>query len=177
MAEAGIKHRAVLAGLRPINVKQVDLRALPEGSIIQILARRGAGDLAPLLADLTADKECEVRPAAPGEWLLVGNTAWAREELDSLEASIHAVGYAVDQSHGRVRLSLAGPAVEDVLAKGSAVDFDAAAFPIGNSTVTLIGHVSVHLTRMKDSGFELIVGRSLAEGLWQDLARMSSELA
>jgi sarcosine oxidase subunit gamma len=58
------------------------------------------------------------------------------------------------------------------LSRGTAVDLDPTAFLVGHATMTLIGHISAHLTRLDADRFEITVLRGFAEALWDDLARM-----
>ncbi len=81
----------------------------------------------------------------------------------------------VDTSHGRVRMALSGATVERVLAKGTAVDLALSAFPVGQSATTLVGHISVQLTRTGEQSFELMVLRGFAGSLWDDLIGMARE--
>jgi sarcosine oxidase gamma subunit len=81
----------------------------------------------------------------------------------------------VDQSHGRVRILVRGPMAVRVLAKGTAVDLALSAFPVGHASTTLIGHIAAHVTRIDQDAFELIVLRSFAESLWDELGLMSQE--
>ncbi len=76
----------------------------------------------------------------------------------------------VDQSHGRVRLELIGPNVQEMLAHATGLDLHAG---LAVSTTTLLGHISVHVTRIAPDVFELIVMRSFAESLVDEIARMS----
>lgn len=152
-------HRPALGG--PI-AGGVTLTALPEGRVLHLLARAGAP--APDLDGL--------RPMAPGQWLLVGDHPMDGAEVARLAARLPDVAIC-DQSHGRVRIAVAGPRAAAMLAKGTAVDLDAMA--VGASAATLVGPIGVHLTRTGGQAFELVVLRGFAESLWHDLAAMAAE--
>ena len=139
----------------------VTLSALPEGHVVLLLTRAGAP--APDLPGL--------RPAGPGQWFMVGDSPLAAAELAAL-ARLPGVAVS-DQSHGRVRIAVAGAQAAAMLAKGTAVDLEA--LPVGASTATLIGPLGVHLTRTADRAFELVVLRSFAAALWHDLEVMAAE--
>ena len=81
----------------------------------------------------------------------------------------------VDQSHGRAGIEIAGAAVEDVLCKGVGLPLDLAAFPVGKSASTLLGHVSVHLARTANQRFESLAGRGFSVSVWEDLIHMALE--
>jgi sarcosine oxidase subunit gamma len=74
-----------------------------------------------------------------------------------------------------VRIALAGEKIEATLAKGTGVDPAMGTFPVGLSVLTLIGHTSAHLTRVGDSRFEILVMRSFALSLWDELIDMGLE--
>ena len=60
-----------------------------------------------------------------------------------------------------------------MLAKGTAVDLEALA--VGASAITLVGPLGVHLTRTAAATYEVMVLRSFAEALWDDLEVMAAE--
>jgi sarcosine oxidase subunit gamma len=97
--------------------------------------------------------------------------------MKSLFAALEPRATGVDQSHGRVRIRIEGKMASRALSKGNAVDLDPSAFPVGQSAVTLIGHIAAHMTRVAPEAFEIIVLRGFAESLWDDLARMSLEFS
>ncbi|MFO1047095.1 MAG: sarcosine oxidase subunit gamma family protein [Geminicoccaceae bacterium] len=136
------------------------LTALPEGHIVLLLARAGAP--APDLPGL--------RPVAPGQWFMVGDSPLSAAELAALALPDVAVS---DQSHGRVRIAVEGERAAAMLAKGTAVDLDA--LPVGASTATLVGPLGVHLTKTAETAYELMVLRSFAAALWHDLEAMAAE--
>ena len=140
----------------------VTLSALPEGHVVLLLTRAGAP--APDLPGL--------RPAGPGQWFLVGDSPLAAAELAELVARLPDVAVS-DQSHGRVRIAVAGGQAAAMLAKGTAVDLEA--LPVGASTGTLVGPLGVHLTRTAETAYELMVLRSFAAALWHDLEAMAAE--
>ena len=155
MSEQGEIRRAALG-------PGVTLTALPEGHVILLLARAGAP--APELPGL--------RPAAPGQWFLVGDAPLPDAELEGLATRLPDVALS-DQSHGRVRIGVAGARAAALLAKGTAVDLDA--LPVGASATTLIGPIGAHLTRTGETVFELMVLRGFGSALWHDLEAMAAE--
>lgn len=149
------------------------MKAMPEGTLIQILGRPGGDDLTAMLADLFDGDAHAIRSAGPGQWLVVRDEPTAHADLQALLERLVPYAFGVDQSHGRVRIAVSGHAVTSVLAKGTAVDFEGMA--AGQSAMTLIGHISVHMTRCAADRFELIVLRGFAESLWDDVTHMGSE--
>ena len=102
----------------------------------------------------------------------VGN---AREPSAQSFAALAETAYIFDQSDGRVVMRLSGPNVRRILAKGVAVDLHPSVFAIGTSSNVLCGHISVNLARTGENEFELIVMRSFAETLFDDLRLMGRE--
>jgi sarcosine oxidase subunit gamma len=175
MAEYRITHRPVLSSTFAARTSAVSLAALPEGRVIHVLGKPGGRDMTDTLRELAGPNEHGVRAAGPGQWFIVGDAPMPHADLQALFDRLAPEAFGVDQSHGRVRIRVAGPAVANVLAKGTAVDLDTLA--VGQSAMTLIGHISVHMTRTAPDAYELMVLRGFAESLWDDLVRMSAEYA
>ena len=164
--------RPVLA-LAPLGTPGAPLRleARPEGRLIQALATGKNVEIAGRLAAIAGDAPFAVRSYAPGQWFLVGDTPLAPGDLARLAEQVAGQAALSDQSHGRVRLSVEGPAARQLLAKGTGVDLGEAVFPVGRSAPTLYGHIGIHLTRTAPERYELIVLRSFAVDLWEQLAK------
>lgn len=176
MSEFRVTLRPALADRPPIARSGVHIEALPEGTVLHLLANTSSPKTPALDAEAKA-AGLSLRTLSPGQWFAVGATPFPFAELNDLKAILKPKADIVDQSHGRVRIAIRGPMATRVLAKGTAVDFALAEFPVGQSTTTLVGHIAVHLTRTGEEAFELIVLRGFAESLWDDLARMSVEFS
>jgi len=175
MAEFQITHRPALATPFPQGSALISFDALPDGTVVQILCAAGSGDLTERLAEIAGADGFAVRAAGPGQWFIVGDKPIAFAEMQSLSIRLAPQAYVVDQSHGRVRIAAGGSAVTRMLAKGTAVDLET--MVIGQSATTLIGHISVHMTRIAADRFELMVLRGFAESLQSELVRMGAEFA
>ncbi|EJZ19357.1 sarcosine oxidase subunit gamma family protein, partial [Rhizobium sp. Pop5] len=92
----------------------------------------------------------------------------------ALATALAGKAFIMDQSHGRVRIRVSGRYSRALLARGTAVDLDAAVFPQGRSVMTMVGHISVQIARTGDDSFELTVLRSFAESLWDELRHMAA---
>lgn len=147
----------------------VQLAALAEGHILTAMARTGADVSAAGVAALGDGAAHAVRPLGPGQWLIVGDavlsgaTVRAKAEQWADRASLF------DASHARVRISLSGSGAVDLIASGVGLDLRDHAFPVGSSAPTLFRHIAVHLTRTGPMSYELIVARSFAQSLWDEL--------
>ncbi len=167
--------RPVLGTKQTVSSATLKLSPLPEGTIIHVLARPGEEDIVPFLGSLAKAAQHAVRPVSPGHWFIVGEEPMPHQEVKSLFAALEPRATGVDQSHGRVRIRIEGKMASRALSKGTGLDLDPSAFPVGQSAVTLIGHIAAHITRVGSEAFEIIVLRGFAETLWDDLARMSLE--
>lgn len=172
MSELRVILRPALATMHPVASDRIALEALAEGHVIHVLGDEG---LAARLAPLSDGSVHAVRSTGPGQWFIVGDGMISRAKLTALCEALKPDGFGIDQSQGRVRILAKGLMVERVLAKGTAVDLSLAAFPVGHSTTTLIGHIAAHMTRTGENAFEIMVLRGFAESLWDDLARMCAE--
>ena len=164
--------RPVLGKKGAIASTTIKLSPLPEGAIIHVLAAPDAADMEVRLSSLAIG---DVRAVSPGQWFIVGEQPLSHADMKAFLAALEPQATGVDQSQGRIRIRIEGRMAERVLAKGTAVDLSIAAFPVGRSATTLIGHIAAHLTRLDGPVFEVIVLRGFAESLWDDLARMSLE--
>ena len=141
----------------------------PAGHVLQILAPPFAADPSAHLAELSNGGACTLRPAGPGIWYIVGDSPLTPQDIAQRESRLGAQVQLIDQTHGRVRMELLGPGAARLLVTGTAVDLSLARFPIGSAFETLFGHIGIHLTRTGADRFELLVGRSFAMSLWEEL--------
>ncbi len=154
----------------------ITLTAMNETALLHVLTREGSAlgrdDIAAALSGVGA---FDVRAAGPGQWFAVGDAPLAPGGFADIEKALAGKAHAVDQSHGRVRIAVAGKSAAAMLCKGIAVDLDATEFPVGRSVMTLAGHLGVLLTRTGDERFELMVLRGYALSLWESLVEMGLE--
>ncbi|MDX3924261.1 MAG: sarcosine oxidase subunit gamma [Shinella sp.] len=175
MPDIRILPRAALEDRRALVSAEISLTPLAEGCVIHVLARAGEHDLRAVLESAVPDESYAVRVSGPGQWFVISDEPLVRTRMAELMEMLRPRAAIVDQSHGRVRMRLEGRMAERVLSKGTAVDLDLSAFPVGHSATTLIGHVSAHLTRTGEQVFEIMVLRGFAESLFDDLSAMCAE--
>lgn len=118
---------------------------------------------------LVTDGTLQVRFSAPGEWLALSAADAPDALLAELRQRLGDFAFVVDQSEGRAVFTLSGPDVRRILANGVAVDLHPEAFPVGRAANALCGHITVNLARTHEDVFELVVARSFAEALFEDL--------
>lgn len=172
MSELPLIRRAAIAADASSHFGSLTLEHMPDGSVLQLLGKPGVFAEADAKGALATDGSMSLRPAGPGQWFLVSDTA---ADIDGIARSLADKAYVVDQTCGRSRIRLSGPAVRQALAKGTGVDLHPDMFPIGQAAMTLIGHIGVNLARTGEDTFELLVLRGFAESLWHELKVMSAE--
>ena len=144
-------------------------------SVFSVLAHSGhEADIDEALTNL---EDVHVRVCGPGEWLVVSETVAA----DTIARHLADLGASrasfVDQSDGRVVLRIHGPKVRAILAKCTALDLHPDLFEIGQSTNCQICHVAANLARTGQDSFEIIVMRSFAGFLFDEMREMGREFA
>ncbi len=140
-------------------------------AILSVLA--AAGQEASVAEALHAVENAAPRFCGPSEWLLVSRTLSAEHLADAL-VDIHGA-LVVDQSEGKVLLSISGPAVRTVLAKCVAVDLHPEVFAMGQSANALIYHVPGNIARTGEDEFEIVTPRSFAVSVFEELLEMGRE--
>ncbi|MGC4409245.1 sarcosine oxidase subunit gamma [Rhizobium rosettiformans] len=144
-------------------------------SVFSVLAHQGHE--ADIDEALTTLEDVHVRVCGPGEWLVVSETVAAdtiARQLADLGANRASF---LDQSDGRVVLQIHGPKVRAILAKCTAVDLHSDLFEIGQSTNCQICHVAANLARTSRDSFEIIVMRSFAGFVFDEVREMGREFA
>lgn len=175
MSVFAIEHRAGLAEKAPLISTGVTVSALPEGHVLHLLSANADDDLSSGISSALGCDALAKRSVSPGQWFVVGDEPLSPAALADIVQKLKPHADVVDQSHGRVRIAIAGAKAASVLAKGTAVDLALNAFPVGRATTTLIGHIAAHITRVSEDGFELMALRGFAESLWDELADLSAE--
>ena len=85
------------------------------------------------------------------------------------EVSLEGLAAVTNQSDAWAVVALSGPQAEDVLARLVPVDLRASVFKRNHVAKTMLGHMSVTITRTGANTFEIIVMRSMAKTLVHDL--------
>jgi sarcosine oxidase subunit gamma len=104
----------------------------------------------------------------PGRALLVGLRP--PEGLDALAAM-------VPQGDGIAAAALEGPAAREVLARLVPLDLRDRAFPVGATARTLLGHMTITLTRLAPEAWEILAMRSMAVTVARELAEAMQAVA
>ena len=101
--------------------------------------------------------------AGPGRWL-AGTSAQTGASLEAmLRNELSGVASVINQTDGRCVFRIGGPSVREVLAKGVPIDLDPRVFSPGDTALTLVGHISVHLWQVDPTPtYDFAVPRSFA---------------
>ena len=105
--------------------------------------------------------------SGPDRYLLTGF------DLAAVTAAVGDLGLAVDQSSGRVRLSIDGADVPGLLAKSCPLDL--AKWPVGMSQASHFLHIGCTWYRRSETGFDLYIGRSFARSAAEWLIESAAE--
>jgi sarcosine oxidase subunit gamma len=143
--------------------------------ILSVLAH--AGQEAAVLAHLSGIEGMDARVCGPGEWMIVSAAGSRRADEVAEELAAVSGASVSDQSDGKVLLSIGGPSVRKILAKCLAVDLHPDVFSEGQSANMLCCHVAANLARTGPEMFEIMVPRSLAGSVFEELMEMGREYA
>ncbi len=114
----------------------------------------------------------------PDEWLLLAPEIEGPAIEAGLTSALAGLPHAlVDVGHREIGLLVSGPSAETILAASCPIDLEAAAFPVGACTRTVLGKAEIVLWRIGLDAFRLEVARSfvayvaaLLEQAWRDWA-------
>jgi len=156
-------------------VGQVTLRGDLKSPKLQaaVTAGTGVGVPLPLMAAFDDEGSGAVW-MSPDELLLLTGYSEAGELVAALDKALAGEHHlAVNVSDARAVLSLSGPDVAEVLAKGAPVDLSEAAFPVGTARRTHLAGIAVGFWRKGDREWEIVCFRSYARHLYDWLVTVS----
>lgn len=153
------------------------LIAAPGGAAVLSQAVEGRLGIAlPTTPKIVSNASHDAIWSGPDQWLLRAAT---HEGFGDLLEALSAQAAVSDQSDARAAVRLSGPHARDVLAKGVMLDLHPAAFAVGDTALTSIAHIGVHLWRLVDgpdgSVFEIMVARSMVGSFWSWFAASAAE--
>ena len=156
-------------------------------SIVTIIARKDKAEAAskavaarfgaslPAAGKSSAGEGVSFHWCGADQWYAIADGFGEGALYAALKETLKGLASVSEQSHGRVILRVAGPKARAVLAKGTPVDLHESVFAIGDSAVTQMAHVGVHLVRTGEDSFELSVFRGFSANFWDWLTTMSEE--
>lgn len=112
----------------------------------------------------------------PGGWLMSAPRIEEGFLVAAIESAVEGHATVLDQSHGRVTITIEGAMARAVLAKGCRLDLHPREFPPGRVAGTVIAHVNVLLHRPDERPlFEMTVASTLAEPFFHWLTDSAAE--
>jgi sarcosine oxidase subunit gamma len=114
--------------------------------------------------------------AGPGRWL-AGTSAQTGASLEAmLRKELSGVASVINQTDGRCVFRIGGPSVREVLAEGVPIDLDPRVFSPGDTALTLVGHINVHLWQVDPTPtYDFAVPRSFAASFCEWLFAASAK--
>jgi heterotetrameric sarcosine oxidase gamma subunit len=137
--------------------------------------KRFATDL-PMTPRRVADGSVHFIWAGPGRWLAEApNQSPAIFERD-LRDALSGLASVTSQSDGRTIIRVGGPKIRDALAKGVPLDLDPRAFGPGDTAMTVVAHIHVHLWQSDPAPtYDFAVFRSFAGSFCEWILDASAE--
>ena len=109
----------------------------------------------------------------PGRFLVLSTT---EPDLEgTLRALLGNEAAVTEQSDATIAFDLTGEKVPDLLAKGALIDLDPRVFRPGHAATTVIAHIGVTLWRLNETGWRLLVARSLEASFTRFLVASGAE--
>ncbi|MCO5732075.1 sarcosine oxidase subunit gamma [Rhizobium sp. SSA_523] len=149
------------------------LSVLRGAAIVSVLAH--PSDAQRVFEALDRTGEPSIRNCGPAEWLIVSQSVAPEILLRQLREVTGA--FALDQSDGCVLMQMAGPNMRQILAKCVGIDLHRDVFALGASANMAIAQVSGNLARTGEDVFEIIVPRSYAGFVFEEIREMGREFA
>lgn len=164
----------------------VILKVTPPRALVSVIARRGSIDALSVAVKVAFDVDLPAKPRlARGRgmsFLWCGYHHWfaeaddASELLPRLRTEISPLAALSDQSDSRFIITLSGPAARATLAKLALVDLHPRTFDVGETAVTLFGHIGGQVTLTDDRPtYELMISRSFADDFLHSMLDAAAE--
>jgi methylglutamate dehydrogenase subunit D len=114
--------------------------------------------------------------AGPGKWLATLEGVWATDFERNLQEVFAGLASVTNQSDALSVIRVGGPKARQALAKGVPLDLDARSFHVGDTALTVIGHIHVHFWQIDETPtYEFAVFRSFAVAFHEWLLEASIE--
>ena len=112
----------------------------------------------------------------PDEWRLIAPLSDGGRMAARLASALAGGrGALVNVSSASTVIAVSGARAADLLATGTGIDLDPAAFPPGRALRTRIGNAQAFVHRKADDAFELHIPRSYARSFWEWLEERGRE--
>jgi heterotetrameric sarcosine oxidase gamma subunit len=149
-----------------------------KGKTVGLRARvkeRFATDL-PMTPRRVADGGIHFIWAGPGRWLAAAPHRAPGEFESHLREALSGLASVSSQSDGRSIIRISGPKAREALAKGVPLDLDPRAFGPGDTAMTVVAHINVHLWQSDAAPtYDFAVFRSFAGSFCERLVDAAKE--
>ncbi len=148
------------------------------GKTLELAARikeRFAADL-PMTPRRVADGQIHFIWAGPGRWLAAAPNQPPSTFESNLREALSGLASVTSQSDGRAIIRVSGPKAREALAKGVPLDLDPRTFGPGDTAMTVVAHINVHLWQSDIApAYDFAVFRSFAGSFCEWLFDASAE--
>lgn len=175
-----LKAKSACAGLLPKHVGDMRLEEVEVGHITSITPLRGheaAVDEALFATHKLSFPKPNRSTGRAGERLIWSGQGQAFLMGPALAADLGALAAVTDQSDAWAVVRLEGARGADVLARLVPVDLRTQNFKRGHTARTLLGHMTVSITRVGDNSFQIMAFRSMAKTLVHEITTAMESLA
>jgi sarcosine oxidase subunit gamma len=149
-----------------------------KGKSLELAARvkeRFAIDL-PMTPRRAADGPVHFIWAGPGRWLAAAPDQSPATFESDLRGALLGLASVTSQSDGRSIIRVSGPKAREALAKGVPLDLDPRAFGPGDTAMTVVAHINVHLWQCDTAPtYDFAVFRSFAGSFCEWLLDAAAE--
>ena len=155
---------------RPFH-SHINLRGSIDDAVLISAAQQVLGGSLPVLANTAVTNgDSTVFWLGPDEWLILTPSSSANKLVDTLRTALQNTFCSViDISGGNTIIEIGGPAAEELMCKGSTLDFHPDVFSLGDCAQTLFAKTNVLIypaQSMQTNGkkvYRMIVRRSFAD--------------
>jgi sarcosine oxidase subunit gamma len=153
----------------------ITLRGSPTAELRHAIAENSGCGLPLNPHEATAHGGMAALWLGPDEWLITG-AAKGPALATALQRAVRAQFASVtDVTDAWCIIRLCGPAAREALSKGCRLDLHPRVFRRGHVTRTLLAQATIILHQTGDNAYDIFVGRSYADYLWQWLEDASKE--
>lgn len=159
-----------------------------ELALASVMARKGkTGELAarvkerfttdlPMTPRRAADGQILFIWAGPGRWLAAAPNRPPGTFESDLRQAFSGLASVTSQSDGRSIIRVSGPKAREALAKGVPLDLDPRVFGPGDTAMTVVAHINVHLWQSDTAPtYDFAVFRSFAGSFCEWLLNAAAE--
>ena len=163
------------AGLSPLQIGAVTLSEIVIGPMWSVAPLKGKNNATASALGVTLPKPNRVSKTEELRVVWAGHGTYfvSAPSLPNLER----LAAVTEQGDGWAALSLSGHAARDVLARLTPLDLRESVFKTGHTARTLIGHMTAMVTRTGRQQYEVMVMRSMAQTLVEEVSQAARHVA